>query len=271
MTSSSGRRAVGPVRRGEAVLLWAGLLAAFSPALLDLGRHLAAEPWARYAALFPFLFARCALRESQRPAERRDGYLWIGLGMGMELLGIFAGAPRIGRVGLVLAAIGVCRRFAFASWPSLLLLALAVPIPTAVLRWVSPGTESALLSAAGGGLGLLGLEIELSGTRALYGTQALVLEQCDSGGALVPLLAGLSWYRSRLLLTPLRVAVPRAAAAAALAIPVQLAAIALALLTLPLEAAPAGRLALTHVPWMAVAAVSLARTELRFRRRGVGP
>jgi len=265
MASASRQRAVRPVRRSQALALWAGLLVAFSPVLLDLVRHMAENPWARYAALFPFLFARCALSEAERPPERRDGYLWIGLGMGLELFGILAAAMRIGRVGLALAAIGLCRRFAFASWPSLLLLVLAVPLPNAFLHWISPGAENALLSVASGGLDAFGLGIEFAGTRAFYGTQELVLERFDSGAALVPLLAGLSWYHSLVLGTPARTAAMRAAAAALLAIPVQIVAISLALLTLPLGAGAAGRLALTHLPWMAVAAVSLATTELRFR------
>jgi hypothetical protein len=268
MPSASEQHAVGPLRRGEALALWASVLVAFSPVLLDLVRHLIETPSAHYAALFPFLFARCALSESERPPERRDGYLWIGLGMVVELVGIVAGATRIGRVGLALAAIGLCRRFAFASWSSLLLLALAVPLPSAVLKWLSPGAETALLSLASGGLDALGLGIEVAGTRAFYGTQELVLERFDSGGALVPLLAGLSWYRSLMLGTPARTATARAAAAALLAIPLQIVALALALLTLPLGAGAAGRLALTHLPWMAVAAVGLAMTELRFRKGG---
>jgi hypothetical protein len=257
-----------PARRREAFALWTGLAVAFSPTLLDLFQHMAENPWARYAALFPFLFARCALREPERPPERRDGYLWIGLGMGLELFGILAGAIRIGRAGLALAAIGLCRRFAFASWPSLVLLAFAVPLPSAVLQWASPGGESALLSAACGVPGALGLEIEISGTRALYGAQTLTLEGFDGGGALVPLLAGLSWYHSLMLGMPAKTALVRAAAAALLAIPVQIAAIALALLTLPLGTAAIGRLALTHAPWMVLAAVSLATTELRLRLGG---
>jgi hypothetical protein len=268
MRLAPGQREVRPLRRGEAFALWLGLLAAFSPVLLDLFRHMAENSWARYAALFPFLFARCALREPERPPERRDGYLWIGLGMGLELFGILAGAMRIGRVGLALAAIGLCRRFAFASWRSLVLLALAVPLPSAVLYWASPGAESALLSAASGVPGALGLEIEISGTRALYGAQTLTLERFDAGGALVPLIAGLSWYHSLMLGIPTRAALARAAAMALLAIPVQIAAIALALMTLPLGAAASGRLALTHAPWMVLAAVSLATTELRLRLGG---
>jgi hypothetical protein len=268
MISVPGQRAARPARRGEAIALWAGLAVAFSPTLLDLVRHMAENPWARYAALFPFLFARCAFSEPERPPERRDGYLWIGLGMGVELLGIFAGATRIGRVGLALAAIGLCRRFAMASWPTLILLVLAVPLPSIVLRWISPGAENALSSVASGGLGALGLGIEFAGTRAFYGSQEFVLERFDSGGGLVPLLAGLSWYHSLLLGTPARAAALRAAAAALLAIPVQIAAIAFALLTLPLEAGAAGRLALTHLPWMAVAAVGLATTEVQFRLGG---
>jgi len=269
--SAPGQREVRPLRRGAALALWVGLLVAFSPTLLDLVRHLAENPWARYAALFPLLFARCALREPRRPTGHRDGSLWVVLGMAMELFGILAGATRIGRVGLALAAIGLCRRFAFASWPSLVLLALAVPLPSVVLDWISPGTENGLLHVASGGLGALGLGIEFEGTRAFCGTQELALERFDSGGTLVPLLAGLSWYHSLMLGIPTKTALARAAAAALLAIPVQIVAIALALLTLPMGAAASGRLALTHAPWMALAAVSLVITELRFRRGGAGP
>jgi hypothetical protein len=266
MRSAPEQREARPLRRGEACALWLGLLAAFSPTLLDLAQHMAENPWARYAALFPFLFARCALREPGQLQERRDGYLWIGLGMGLELFGILAAAIRIGRVGLALATIGLCRRFAFASSPALVLIALAVPLPSAVLQWASPpGAESALLSAASGVPGALGLEIEISGTRALYGAQELTLEYFDSGVGLIPLIAGLSWYHSLMFGIPTRTALVRATAAALLAIPVQIAAIALALLTLPLGTAAIGRLALTHAPWMGLAAVGLVVTELRLR------
>jgi hypothetical protein len=257
-----------PAQRGEALVLWAGLLVAFSPTLLDLVRHMAESPWARYAALFPFLFARCALMEPERPTGHRDGLLWLGLGLAVELSAILAGATRFGRVGLVLAAIGLCRRFALASWPSLLLLVLAVPIPSFVFHWVGPGAEKALWDVASGGVEALGLGIDFAGTRAFCGTQEFALEPFDSGVALVPLFAGLSWYHSRMLGTSLRPAAARAAAVALLAIPVQLVAIALALVTLSLGAGIAGRVALTHLPWMTVAAFSLAATELRFRRGG---
>jgi hypothetical protein len=70
---------------------------------------------------------------------------------------------------------------------------------------------------------LLGLGIEFAGTRAFYGSQELVLERFDSGAALVPLLAGLSWYHSLMLGISARPAAARAAAAALLALPVQIA------------------------------------------------
>lgn len=261
-----GQAAVEPARRVQAFVLWAGLLVAFSPALLDLVRHMAEHPWARYALLFPFLFARCALAERESPPEHRDGILWIGLGMGAELAGILTGTPGIGRVGLVLAAVGLCRRFGLASSASLILLAFIVPLPSAVFRWISPEAESILLSLAGGGLAGLGIGLDIAGTRAAYGVEALVLARFDSGAALVPLLAGLSWYRSQMLASRARSAVARAVAAPLLAIPVQIVAIGLALLTLPLGAGAAGRFALTHLPWIAVAAFGIGTTELRLRR-----
>jgi len=270
MASGPDERPATRARRGETIALWAGLLVAFSPVLLDLAHHLVESPWARYAALFPLLFARCVLNEPERPRRHRDGILWIGVGLGFLLFGAFSGAMRMGRPGLVLAGVGLCRWFALASGRSLVLLALAVPVPHAVLRWTSPSVESALLSAAGGVLGALGLGFEIHGTQAVYGAQQLLLGRFDGGAPLVALLTGLSWYHSCMVGTPTRTALLRVCAAALLAIAVQLAAIGIALVALPLGAGAAARAGLTHLPWMAAGAAGLVAAERRLQSRRAG-
>ena len=253
--------------RLEVLVLWTGLAFAFSPALVDLLRHMAEHPWARYAALFPFLFARSALTRPDRPPVRRDGILMIGVGIGLELLGVLASIPQIGRVGLALAAMGLCRLTALADWRQLLLLALAVPLPSAAFGLTSPVFELALASAASGCLDALGLGgIQIAEGAARYGDQELILKPFDGGAALVPLLAGVSWYGSLLLDIPVKRAMVLASWAVLLAFPVQMVAIAFALLSLPLGSANVGRWALSEVLWLVVAGVSLAMIERRVRR-----
>ena len=268
MIAGSGQPEDAKPGRLEVGALCAGLLFAFSPSLVELLRHMLANPWARYAGLFPFLFARSVRARPGRPPLLGSGILWIGLGMAVELLGFLSGVPRFGRLGLVLAAVGLCRRLgrgAGSSWP---LLVLAIPMPSVVFQLTSPGAEVALASIAGACLDSAGLAggIEIAKGAVHYGSQELVLERFDSGVALVPLLAGISWYGSVLRELPIRRALLRAFCAGVLAFPLQLVAIACALLSLPLGAANAGRWALSELPWLVAAGVGLAAIEWQLRR-----
>jgi hypothetical protein len=247
-------------------LLWAGYAAAFSPVLLDLARHLIESPWARYSAIFPLLFAVCALRDPRPEARQPGGALLIALGLAAALLAGFTGMLRYGRVGAALAAIGVCRRFALASPRSQALLLFAVPLPDALMRRFDPQVASFLLELAAGAAGLAGLTFAVDGTDVGFGDQVLSLERPDSGIALMPLLAGLAWYAGCRLRRPPWRAAATACGAVLLALPVQAVAIGLALLCLSLGEATLARHALTHAPWVAIAAALIAATEVRARR-----
>lgn len=253
------------MRSTRAILLWVALLFAFSPILLDLARHLIENPWARYTALFPLLFVRCALRESEKPAEHWDGVVWIAIALAVELLAVTAGNLRAGRVSVLIACFGLCRRFAFASTPTFVLLLFAIPIPTSALKLASPELPSALLDTAGTSLLQLGFEVDLLRGRALHAGQELAFERADSGVALAALLVGISWYGSLMARRPLPSAILRSAGAALLALPIQLAAFALALLALSILDQALVRSALTHLPWILVSIVGVAMAELRSR------
>jgi hypothetical protein len=250
----------------RAALLWLGWAVAFSPVLRDLAQHLASNPWARYAVIFPLLFGVCALREPEPVARKPGGALLIALGLAAVLLAFFTGIVRYGRAGAALAAIGLCRRFALASGRSQVLLAFAVPVPGAVLRNTDPEVNGFLLELVAGALALTGLTFEVTGTDARLGEHVLSLGRPDTGIPLMPLFAGLSWYAGCRLRRPAWRAAALACGAALLALPVQAVAIGLALLGVAAGGAALSREALTHAPWIAITAASIASTELRARR-----
>jgi hypothetical protein len=248
------RASQGP-SRAQAAVWCAALGFAFLPVLADLVRHLVLSPWARYAAVFPFLFARCALRERRRgtapAAPAADAALWIVAGLAVEVVAIFLGATRWGRFGLLLAAIGLCRRFGWGTWRTQVLLLFALPVPTALLRAAQP----------------LGTQLQ-SAVQTLLGDAwdpALALGRYGSGLPLAALLAGLGWYAAQLRALPLRAALTLAAGLAVAAVPLQMFALLLAALAAPGLGADATRKALIQALPLAVAAAGLVFAELRAR------
>ena len=125
----------------RSAVLWLGVAGAFSPVLVDLLRHCAEEPWARYVLVFIPLLAVC-VRQSQAGARASaDGYLWLLVGILIELVAIRANAIRMARPGLALAVIGLCRGFGLASLPASVLAFWLVPVPSMILALLSPDLE----------------------------------------------------------------------------------------------------------------------------------
>lgn len=241
---------------GQAALWSAALIFAFVPVLVDLVRHLVASPWARYAAVFPPLFVRCVLHERRtRTAAppKRDAALWIVAGLAFAALAIFLGATRWGRFGLLLAAIGLCRRFGWGSWRSHLLLLFALPVPTALLKLAQPLSYQlqALADALAGGAGA--------------DVGALTLGRYGSGLPLAVSMMGLGWYAALLRGLPLRASATLAAGLFVCALPLQLAGIALAALAAPEIGGHAARTALLQGLPLAAAAVGVLWAERRAR------
>jgi hypothetical protein len=238
---------------------WSGaLLFAFLPVLADLTRHLALSPWARYALLFPVLFVRAARREGGRTAPGRpDAALWIVAGLLIAAVALFLGETRWGRLGLLCAAIGLCRRFGWGSWRSQALLLFAVPVPNTLLRAAQPLAEP-LSAVAGALVAPLGADVE-----------GLWLGRYGSGIALAPLLAGLGWYAALLRDLPLRAGVRLAAGASVLAVPLQLLALVAAAVAALFVGNAAARTLLVNAPSLvaAVAGLVLAERGLRVGAR----
>jgi hypothetical protein len=252
--------------RMRALALWLGFAVAFSPVLLDLLKHMGENPWSRYALLFPLLFVRTAWREPRPLRPHRDGMLWVAVGLAMAVGSAFMGMIRFGRAGLLCAAIGLCRQLALASPRTQLLLVFSIPLPATLVKLGGGTLPPMLLAIAAGALGALGLDFDIHRHVAVSSAGSLLFGRFDSGVALMPLLAGLSWYDSLMLRRPLWSASLRAGATAFLAFPLQVVAIGAALLVLASGDAALARRLLSHAPWLLVALVAIARTEQRVRR-----
>lgn len=246
-------------------LLWSALAVALSPSLVDLARHVVANPWARGAAVFPFLLAWSAYTAEERDRPARDGLVWLALGVALSLVGVGGGMPRVGRPGIALAVIGLARATGAPPLRCALLAAFAIPPPTQLVALLSPGLEGAAAWLAARVAGLLGSGALVDWSRAreirLVASDggALSLYPADGGLALAWSLAGVGWFAAVRRGGSLRAASRRALRWGTAALPLQAlalgAASALALLGAP-HAARAGLDAVVAVA--AIAALWLA-------------
>jgi hypothetical protein len=254
------------VRSALGVLLWLGLLVAFSPVLVNLAQHLAVEAWARYVLVFPFLLVLCIVRDSARLRPSALGYVALILAILIEL-GAIGGSTMVwARPPLPLAVIGLCMAFGLAPLRTTLLACWLIPIPHRILRMPSPELETALLSPLVGLLNALGAKLRLEGSRVFAATGELEIFDFDGGLTLVALLSGLGWYAGLRERKGLFGIVGRAIWWGALAIPLQLLALLLALMTLVLGAPSLGRFFLSHVLWVSVVVACIAWIEIGMKR-----
>jgi hypothetical protein len=227
----------------------------------DLWRHLAENPWARYALVFPPLFVRCALRDGS--AERaRGGTLLIAAGLAMELAAVFAGAVRWARPGPVLAALGMCRREGVGSERTRLLLFFAIPLPAFVMKLGEGAAAMAMGKAAIALFG--GSDWTLLGWQVRAGGETL-LEMSPAWLPLAPLLAGLAWYDAVLQRRALPAALVTCAAAAALALPVHTLGLGAALTLASWGERGLAEALVNDGVWLGVTAIGVALAEWRLR------
>jgi hypothetical protein len=185
---------------GRSLVLWLALGAALSPSLVDLARHWALEPWARYSALFVPLLVLAGWTDPRAGRPRADGYALLGLGLILSVATVGGGMPRLGRPGIVLAVLGLARVLGRPSPARALLAAFAIPVPYALSSALGPGlallaahATAAAAHAAGGAVELL----RSDGAIRLAGAQgSLTLGPVDGGLPAIALLAGLGWYRA---------------------------------------------------------------------------
>jgi hypothetical protein len=245
-------------------MLWLALLAAFSPVLVDLVRHLASEPWTRYALVFAPLLAVCVATSGDRSKPSADGYLWLAVGVGAELFALVGNMARFGRPAFSLGVIGLCRASGVASTRVAALALWLTPVPYLIVLRFSPELETALLHVVGSAARVLGAELSIEGSHVLAPSGVLELYPSDGGLPLAALLSGLGWYASLRTGASPWASLRRAMVWGATALPIQTLAILVAVGALAAEMLPLSRLILDQL-WVAVALTGVGWIELRLR------
>lgn len=246
---------------------WLALALGFSPALVELARHLLAAPIDRYALLAPILLLLAVRAEREHEARpRRDGWPLLVLGVGLELAGIAVDTDSAMRLGLALGVVGMARRLGRPSWRASVLALGVVPLPVSLLDLASPELEEVLAWAAARADSALGLPVAAAGSALRADALLLPLRSDHSGLPLAWVCAELAWFAGHRLRWSVRASVSAVLAAGLAAFPIQLLVVTAAGAALALGAPEPAR-ALLDGAWLAVAAALL----LAILRAAAGP
>ena len=191
-------------------------------------------------------------------ASRRMIWIWLLAGLAIELLAVAGGAPRFGRLGLLIAVVGLCHSMHSLRFSVGILFLWALPLPSTLLESFSPGSET-FWGQAGAAV-IPGLSLEVLGRVPVLTTSTaqMPLVSSDSGIAMAYGLAGLGWYRMISMGRSSVAALLGALRWALLAIPVQLTFILFAGLLLSMAKQGAWpRLFLTESNWLFVVSLGL--------------
>ncbi|MAG34128.1 MAG: hypothetical protein CL908_24880 [Deltaproteobacteria bacterium] len=257
----------------SAWLIWLGLLAAFSPVVLDLVDHVVTHPWARIGIVFPWLAWIAVHRDRAGTAGRSNRLIWICLllAIGIELLAVSGDVLRLGRFGLVIAAVGLVRGAGWAGPASALVLVWLVPLPNAFVGMLSPALETtwgslSVVLAPG-----VGLESE-SRVPAIVAEQArLVLQPEDGGLAMGFGLAGLGWFQAAAAGGNLFDAAGRALRWGVMMVPAQLTIVALASIALAFGSSEGlARSILDEAGWLMILVLALVLSARTLRTDASG-
>jgi hypothetical protein len=214
-------------------------------ALGEWAMHIANEPPAAYALVFPLLLLAAA--RSTPPTEPRpaQGLLWLAAAAVVEVVAFGGGVERLARVALPLGVIGFLRFTGAAALAPAALAFFIVPVPhtlaaLAPLEEVWRAFAEFLLGPAG---------------------PTLRLDAWDSGVRLVALFAGIGWYFDARSGGTWRGALRRGAQLAMLGLPVQLGAVIVAVGLARAGHASLARAFLTHGVWMLCTGVAVGIFE----------
>lgn len=246
--------------------LWLALGFALSPALVELLRHWANEPWARGSATFVPLFAAAALADRSWRRPRRGGWLLVASAL-LLVLAIFAGGfARVGRLGIPLAVLGMARALGHPSLAIAAITCFVIPIPFGLTTIFSPGLESAAAHVAHAVAQVCGADWAVSGSTVATAGGSLALAGPDMGLPLAQLLAGLGFCAAVAARDSLSRGLLRMVRWALWAVPAQGLALFGGVVCLALAGADLARAFLDVVPTCAVAAIGVVRLRAGDRR-----
>jgi hypothetical protein len=255
--------------KGARLLAWLALLVAFSPVVLELFRHLGAQPWARYVLIFAPLLTIAIVTSRDRVQPSSRGYVLLSLAIVFEFVALRGNLARFARPTFALGAIGLCQVQGLAPVRAAALALWLTPVPSFANDL---GLQTALLGVAIPLARLFGAELSFEESTVVAPSGVLEVLPSDGGLPLAALFSGLAWYASVRAGASLPATAIRAITWSAVALPVQVAVMLAALAALAAGSPGAARSVLDHVGVVAALA-GFAWIELRLcaQRRSESP
>ena len=251
LTMSETKTGSAPTKRAVNWILWGALLVAFSPVLVDLGRHWFHSDWARYSIVFVPLLVWAVRRSPAQKPRRGLGWTLVAFSLVIEMVAATGAMIEIARPMFSVAVIGLILATGVAPLRTAMLALWIVPVPN-FLSSVMGGDVLArnFFAAMAELLSYLGRDLQVTRQSLVAGDQELYIVAVYAGLSLFVLLAGLGWYRAlKLGLRPL--ATLRCLLLHMLCgVPIQIAAIALGLVAFALGAGIASDVFLETAPWV---------------------
>ena len=238
------------------LVLWAALLAGFSPALAEFARGFANGSSPPSTLLAPVLILICVWwRVSPAESPRAAGAALIAAGLLCELAGIGLRIWSLEWLGFPIAVTGMALWLGDPPWRVVVLAFGLVPVPVSLETAFTPAPETALLAGACAGWRAVGLALSCVGPVAHLGERHL--ELTDAGITLAWVLAQLGWFVAVCRGADAARALRAALVGAAGALVVQPIAVAVAVGMFAAGSAPAALAWLSPGVWLACAAVAL--------------
>lgn len=175
-------------------MIWVALTAISMPILLDYGQHVASHSWAWYAPILLLLTVVAVLASPRQGSRPLAATILVAIGVGVQAWAVASGVLRLGRLGVVLCAAGVLLLHGRAHGRSLLLLALAIPVPNLVMARLGEPLLVGLSHAVAIWTRWTGTPALVSGHRVDSPGGSLYLDESDLGCSAAVFAFGLAWF-----------------------------------------------------------------------------
>lgn len=182
------------------LLLWVGLLGAFFPVLSDLWSHFLSQPWSRVCVVFPGLIWLASQNAPGRIRPAAWGWALVAVGVLIELVATGGSVVRLGRLGLPIAALGLCVAGGWIPARVGPLFAFIVPFPAAMVNPLGLVVRDVFVELATMLIGGLGMSLELETARKMIIASApngrFIFTAVEGGVQTAVWCAGLGWFAS---------------------------------------------------------------------------
>jgi hypothetical protein len=174
-------------------IAWIFLLLSAIPIVLDYVEHIHAQPWAWYALVFPLCVFSSLSRTERRAPRVILAFVLVLFGIVWEIIASASGMLRLGRPGFLLATAGILAADGRLDLRRFVIMALAIPIPYAVIKRIGEPLLFLNLETLTRTLHAFGVPAIVTAYGVERPTGLVTFEAIDAGWTSAIFAFGLAW------------------------------------------------------------------------------